>query len=258
MITSGNKKKEYIRFNKRFYLFLTVAVVTVFYLIILCTSSVQVQNNDVVPSVVDSGIATSSPTLEKTESSSENQSNIEDIASSESTSDVITNSDVVNDVASDVASDVTSATSLPVVTEKPKHKYYDVPLLEDLQDYIFELAEEYGVPAGLIFAIAETESSFRPDVISKTNDYGLCQINKVNHEWLKEELGLDNMLDPYQNVKACIHIYSDLLKDSDGDINLACMCYNCGTAGARRLWKQGIYSTSYSRKIINLYESKYA
>lgn len=40
-----------------------------------------------------------------------------------------------------------------------------------------------------------------------------------------------------------------------GDENLALMCYNCGEAGAKRLWAKGIYSTKYSRSILEYAES---
>ena len=75
--------------------------------------------------------------------------------------------------------------------------YYDCPLSHDLQDYIRTLCGNYGVPMSLIIAMIDVESSFRADVISKTNDYGLMQINIINHEWLREEYDITDFLDPY-------------------------------------------------------------
>ena len=58
-------------------------------------------------------------------------------------------------------------------------KYYDVPLDHDLQDYIFKLSDEYKVPTQLIMAVIEVESSFRSNVVSRTNDYGLiCKLKR--------------------------------------------------------------------------------
>lgn len=136
--------------------------------------------------------------------------------------------------------------------------YYDIPLSSDLQDFTYSTADKYDIPAGLLFAIMDVESDFQIDAISETDDYGICQINKVNHNWLKDRLGLDDMLDPYQNITACAYIYSGLLKDNDGDINLAAMCYNCGSYGASKLWDKGIYETDYSIKIVNTYNEKYS
>lgn len=138
------------------------------------------------------------------------------------------------------------------VTEptEPPVQYYDVPLSEDLQDYIRTLCKENDVPMSLIIAMIEVESSFRSNVISGTSDYGLMQINKINHEWLTEEYGITDFLDPYQNVFCGIAIIAGHLEKTDGDIALALMRYNCGATGAKRLWDKGIYSTSYTEKIL--------
>lgn len=145
--------------------------------------------------------------------------------------------------------------TIPIVTEPEKPYYFDVPLPYEIQDYIRENCEEYDVPMELVIAMIEHESSFRADVISKTNDYGYMQINTINHEWLSETLGVSNFLNPYENILCGIYIISGHLEKTDGNIELALMRYNCGATGARRLWEQGIYSTSYSRSIMILYES---
>ena len=80
--------------------------------------------------------------------------------------------------------------------------YFDVPLDTDLQDYIRELSEEYDIPMALILAIIGTESSYDPEAVSETSDYGLMQINRINHEWLAEDYGITNIMDPRQNILA--------------------------------------------------------
>ena len=154
----------------------------------------------------------------------------------------------------------TEAPEVEVTTEAtteaepvPEVVYYDVPLDHDLQDFIRARCGEYGVEMELILAMIETESSFRADAYSKTNDVGLMQINKCNHEWLREELGITDFTDPRQNVLAGVHIIAGHLDKTDGDKHLALMRYNCGASGAKRLWKKGIYNSAYSRKIVDLY-----
>lgn len=93
--------------------------------------------------------------------------------------------------------------------------YFDVPLSEDLQDYIFELSDEYDVPASMIVAIIDNESKFDSDEISSTNDYGLMQINKCNHEAVNELLGVTDILDPYENVLAGTYLYAECLDAAD-------------------------------------------
>lgn len=145
---------------------------------------------------------------------------------------------------------------LPVETpvEEPKF-YYSVNLTHDLQDYIRDLCEQYDVPMSLIIAMIDAESGFASTIVSRTNDYGLMQINIINHDWLREKIGVTNMLDPYQNVMSGIYILSDKLSSNDGDIAKALMSYNCGASGARKLWDEGIFTTSYTEKIMKLYDS---
>lgn len=136
--------------------------------------------------------------------------------------------------------------------------YYDCPLSHDLQDYIRTLCGNYGVPMSLIIAMIDVESSFRADVISKTNDYGLMQINIINHEWLREEYDITDFLDPYQNVFCGIAMIAEHY-NRYCDVNRAVMAYNLGLTGAKRLWDKSIFRTSYTDKInaaMEVYENE--
>lgn len=133
---------------------------------------------------------------------------------------------------------------------KIERTYYEVPLSKEVQDYIFEVAEEYDVGSSLIFAMIETESDFEIGLVSRTNDYGLMQINKCNHKRLQEKLGVVDFLDPKQNILAGTHMISGHLEANNGDYTKALMCYNMGAYGARKAWAKGITSTSYTRKVL--------
>ena len=142
----------------------------------------------------------------------------------------------------------------PIETEEEFDSHYmDVPLSKELQDYIYNTCQAYGVPQKLVVAVIRVESNFRADAVSGTSDYGLMQINKINHEWLRNELGVTDFLDPQQNVLCGVYILSSHLKATEGDIPLALMRYNCGATGAKRLWEQGVYETAYSRKVMSAY-----
>ena len=121
----------------------------------------------------------------------------------------------------------------------------------ELQEFMQDCCEEYGVPYALALAIAEVETHFDPDAVSKSGDYGLMQINECNHEWLLE-MGLDVMT--YEgNIEAGIYIISGYLEQY-GEPELALMAYNCGASGARKLWAAGQYQTDYSRKVMAAFE----
>lgn len=152
-----------------------------------------------------------------------------------------------------------TATAVPtpetVIDTEPVTVYFDVPLSKELQDYIRNLCDEYDVPIELVIAVIDVESTFRADLVSETNDYGLMQINKCNHEWLTDKLGVTDFLDPYQNINSGVHILSGHLEVTNGDIELALMRYNNGATGAKKLWDKGIYSTAYTQKVMTAYES---
>jgi hypothetical protein len=135
-------------------------------------------------------------------------------------------------------------------TKKAENIYYDCPLSHDLQDYIRELCNENGIPMSLVIAMIDVESSFNPDAVSSTDDYGLMQINKCNHGWLRNQ-GVTDVLDPYQNVYGGITILSQCY---NGNMSKALMSYNLGAGGASELWDEGVYSTYYSRLVLETKE----
>ena len=138
-------------------------------------------------------------------------------------------------------------------------EYYDVALSAELQDELFTICNamngaNYDVPPELMLALMFVESSYRIDVISRTNDYGLCQINRINHAELSELLGIDDFLDPVQNMTAGAYMIGKYMAEYDGDVHAALMCYKLGESGAARRFKQGIYSNAYSRKVVKVME----
>jgi len=140
-----------------------------------------------------------------------------------------------------------------VVSSPTPPRYLDVPLDEDLQSYIWSLCCLYGIEDNyeLIYAVMQKESQFDAAAISSTNDYGLMQINVVNHASLSSTLGIVDFLDPYENVHAGIHMISTLLHKYD--MHRALMSYNMGENGATKLWRRGIKSTSYSEQVLDYY-----
>lgn len=128
---------------------------------------------------------------------------------------------------------------------------FDVPLSDSLQRYIYEICADENVPVTLVMAMIEHESGFDPEAVSPTDDYGLMQINAVNHEWLKEEYRCADMMNPYQNVFCGISIISSYV-DKYGELDKALMAYNMGNYGAQKAWKNGVTSIAYSEEILSL------
>ena len=146
--------------------------------------------------------------------------------------------------------------TIPVTEEVEELKdedgfvYYDIPLKLDIQRHIFDECQLYEVPYELAMAVmyVETGGTYKTDLRSKTNDSGLFQVNDVHKKWLKES-GINDLYNPYQNSSAGIWILKDALSKGD-NIHTSLMVYNMGHGGARKLWKKGIYSSKYSRKVV--------
>ena len=125
---------------------------------------------------------------------------------------------------------------------------------EDLQEFTYYLSAAYDIDYTLVLAIISKESSFMPDGISSTNDYGLMQINACNHEWLTEELGITDFIDPYENIKAGLFILRGLFEKYDSTSKVL-MAYNMGENGASKLWEQGIFESNYSKDVLQRQET---
>jgi len=114
----------------------------------------------------------------------------------------------------------------------------------------------YEVDAVMVKAIIGKESNGDPTAIGHNNngttDHGLMQINSCNHTWLSQELGITDFMDPVQNIQAGCYILG-LLSHKYSDKHQILMAYNMGETQMRRLWRQGIRSSRYSREVMDRY-----
>lgn len=127
----------------------------------------------------------------------------------------------------------------------------DVPLNEDLQEFIFYLSAGYNIDFTFTMALMQHESGFQADVISATDDYGLMQINSCNHDYLKETIGVSDFLEPYSNIRSGMFILRKLFEKYETPEKVL-MAYNMGEGGASKLWERGIYETNYSKAVLQI------
>lgn len=121
-----------------------------------------------------------------------------------------------------------------------------IPLKEEEKAAVLAVADEFGLPAALIFGVMYAESRYTADVISADGkNYGIMQINTVNFGWLGERFGFDNFLDFYQNMKSGAYLLSRYYEKYGQDIDKTLMCYRYGEGGAGRQWKNGVYTDGY-------------
>lgn len=158
--------------------------------------------------------------------------------------------------------EIIQATLAGVEEEKSSPEWLrDIPLSEDLQEFLYEQTQLYDLDYDIVLGLIYTESTFRTDIISRTNDYGLMQINKSNQKWANELAGRKlNLLDAKDNIVAGTLILNYYRNSWLGQVpeeklwQYALNSYNMGIGGYK---KAGCPSRSYDRKIIaKAYEIK--
>ena len=192
--------------------------------------------------------------LDKGAQVSSSQSNTTDISSDpgeQSTED--TNSSVESSpilieeqVETSPAAESTEVVEQPesITSTNTTEEYNDlldnVPLSADLQHYVLKLCSEYGLDPAVVFAVMYCESRFNADASN-----GVCTgLMQLHRNYFSGDL-----YDPYNNAKQGIQFLAELYNEH-GDYHMALMCYNMGSGGASKYFNQGIYTSSYSRKVL--------
>lgn len=116
---------------------------------------------------------------------------------------------------------MTEATPVPAPEPTPppaplQHVWvrYDVPLDDELQQYIDDVCAQYDVPASVVMAIigVETHGTYDPTLIGDSgNSFGLMQIYSLCHTERCVRLGAWNLLDPRQNIRVGVDYLAELL-----------------------------------------------
>lgn len=125
--------------------------------------------------------------------------------------------DAVTEAVAAHASEEVEVVEEPVVEEpvvptldrtKPLYKVYkngwEVAVDTDLQWYIRDISEKYGLPEKTIYGMILCESTFQADAYN-AGCYGLCQINSfwihgANITHFTDDYSSRNLLNPYDNL----------------------------------------------------------
>lgn len=153
-----------------------------------------------------------------------------------------------------------SSMSMDYGGEQEGFVYYEIPeeyqkaggyLPEEVQIYTYCLCKQEGVRYALILAVIEHESGYKYDCIGDDGEsFGYMQIMQKFHEDRMEEMGVADLLNPYQNIRLGVSIMKELI-DKYGMIQDALAVYNYGATGAKEhLWSKGIYVYDYNESIM--------
>ncbi len=95
---------------------------------------------------------------------------------------------------------------------------------------ILEAANTHNVDLNMIKAIIMAESGYNGISVSKKGAGGLMQLMPET----AKSLGVENLLNPEENIHAGVRYYKSLLNRLNGDEKLALAAYNAGITNVRR------------------------
>jgi soluble lytic murein transglycosylase-like protein len=133
---------------------------------------------------------------------------------------------------------------------------YEITVKEEneINGYIDTYSQIYSIDGDLVRAVIGKESEGDINAYNRnrngTHDSGLMQINSCNYEWLEDELGITDFYDPEQNIRSGCYILG-LLSAKYDNVHRVLMSYNMGETRTRELWQQEIYSSRYSRGVVD-------
>ena len=144
----------------------------------------------------------------------------------------------------------TKATIKPQKTITKKI-YSSVPFTAKFQKWIDNKCKEYGISTNVVMGVIETESKFTINAMGDNGEaYGLMQIQKKWHKKRMQKVNAVNLLNCYDNVHVGVDYLAELYKANNKNWHKALMAYNGGQAYANRRVKNGIYSSEYSRNVM--------
>ena len=101
---------------------------------------------------------------------------------------------------------------------------YEVPDAGELSSMVQKAADSYNLPEALIYAVIQVESNGDSRAESHRGAAGLMQLMPAT----AQELGVDDVWDPAQNIDGGSRYLQQMLSRYDGDLTLSLAAYNAG------------------------------
>jgi hypothetical protein len=130
----------------------------------------------------------------------------------------------------------------------------DGPAGTDLRTLAVDVARRHGLDPDLVVAVVGVESGFRADAVSPKGAQGLMQLMPTT----ASALGVEDALDPAQNLDGGVRHLGSLLTLYGGDIVRALAAYNAGEGAVARHGGIPPYreTRAYVKKVLERYRER--
>lgn len=152
----------------------------------------------------------------------------------------------IQELAEIVTLEHTTAAETPAV---PMYYFDEIPLTADEQMELFNAADAFDIWCPLAIAMVEVESDFCNTAGDGGDSIGYLQVNKNYHAELMEQVGATDLWEPRDNFRTGLAYLAQQI-ERFGDIHKALMAYNMGPTGASRAWAKGVFTSEYSREVV--------
>jgi soluble lytic murein transglycosylase-like protein len=100
----------------------------------------------------------------------------------------------------------------------------------NFESLIQQASQKYGVDADLVKAVIQNESAYDPTAISSAGAMGLMQLMPAT----AASLGVENALDPAENIEGGVKLLRELLSQFGGNISNTLAAYNAGPGAVQQ------------------------
>jgi soluble lytic murein transglycosylase-like protein len=119
------------------------------------------------------------------------------------------------------------------------------------ESLIQQASSKYGVDADLVKAVIQNESAYNPSAISSAGAIGLMQLMPAT----ADNLGVENPLDPAQNIDGGVKLLRELLNQFGGNITNTLAAYNAGPGAVQQYGGVPPYqeTQTYVQRVLSTY-----